>query len=147
MCAHRCAVCEAPANVIAVHSQTIQIPNCPAGWNSLWIGYSFAMHTGAGAEGGGQSLRFECSHHRFHSLSLLFTLHKFFCTLSFYLSLFLSLSFFASFTLRLSIILSQTLCLSHSFLLSISFALSFFIYLSLFFNLLVLSLFLFSQFI
>uniref|UniRef100_A0A183V3I4 Collagen IV NC1 domain-containing protein n=1 Tax=Toxocara canis TaxID=6265 RepID=A0A183V3I4_TOXCA len=52
----RCAVCEAPANVIAVHSQTIQIPNCPNGWNSLWIGYSFAMHTGAGAEGGGQSL-------------------------------------------------------------------------------------------
>lgn len=52
----RCAVCEAPANVIAVHSQTIQIPNCPAGWSSLWIGYSFAMHTGAGAEGGGQSL-------------------------------------------------------------------------------------------
>ena len=52
----RCSVCEAPANVIAVHSQSIQIPNCPAGWNSLWIGYSFAMHTGAGAEGGGQSL-------------------------------------------------------------------------------------------
>jgi integrin beta 8 len=52
----RCAVCEAPANVIAVHSQTTQIPNCPAGWSSLWIGYSFAMHTAAGAEGGGQSL-------------------------------------------------------------------------------------------
>lgn len=53
----RCSVCEAPANVLAVHSQSIQIPNCPAGWSSLWIGYSFAMHTGAGAEGGGQSLR------------------------------------------------------------------------------------------
>ena len=69
----RCSVCEAPANVIAVrcgfkpnlprtalfkvHSQSIQIPNCPSGWSSLWIGYSFAMHTGAGAEGGGQSLR------------------------------------------------------------------------------------------
>ena len=52
----RCSVCEAPSNVIAVHSQSIQIPNCPAGWSSLWIGYSFAMHTGAGAEGGGQSL-------------------------------------------------------------------------------------------
>ena len=52
----RCAVCEAPANVMAVHSQSIQIPNCPSGWSSLWIGYSFAMHTGAGAEGGGQSL-------------------------------------------------------------------------------------------
>jgi integrin beta 8 len=39
----RCSVCDAPANVIAVHSQTIQIPQCPRGWNSLWIGYSFAM--------------------------------------------------------------------------------------------------------
>lgn len=39
----RCAVCEAPAMVIAVHSQTIQIPPCPEGWSSLWIGYSFVM--------------------------------------------------------------------------------------------------------
>ena len=39
----RCAVCEAPAMVMAVHSQTIQIPQCPAGWSSLWIGYSFVM--------------------------------------------------------------------------------------------------------
>lgn len=39
----RCAVCEAPAVVIAVHSQTIQIPRCPQGWDSLWIGYSFMM--------------------------------------------------------------------------------------------------------
>jgi len=53
----RCSVCEAPSNVLAVHSQSIQIPNCPTGWSSLWIGYSFAMHTGAGAEGGGQALR------------------------------------------------------------------------------------------
>lgn len=53
----RCSVCEAPANTLAVHSQSIQIPNCPTGWSSLWIGYSFAMHTGAGAEGGGQALR------------------------------------------------------------------------------------------
>lgn len=29
--------------VIAVHSQTIQIPSCPPGWDSLWIGYSFMM--------------------------------------------------------------------------------------------------------
>lgn len=29
--------------VMAVHSQTIQIPQCPAGWSSLWIGYSFVM--------------------------------------------------------------------------------------------------------
>lgn len=39
----RCVVCEAPAMVIAVHSQTIQIPSCPPGWDSLWIGYSFMM--------------------------------------------------------------------------------------------------------
>ncbi|MGH0168040.1 UNVERIFIED_CONTAM: hypothetical protein FKN15_071097 [Acipenser sinensis] len=39
----RCSVCEAPAMVIAVHSQTIQIPSCPQGWSSLWIGYSFMM--------------------------------------------------------------------------------------------------------
>jgi integrin beta 8 len=29
--------------VIAVHSQTIMIPACPHGWDSLWIGYSFVM--------------------------------------------------------------------------------------------------------
>lgn len=29
--------------VMAVHSQTIQIPQCPSGWSSLWIGYSFVM--------------------------------------------------------------------------------------------------------
>lgn len=45
----RCSVCEAPAMVIAVHSQTIQIPQCPEGWSSLWIGYSFVMVRGPGA--------------------------------------------------------------------------------------------------
>lgn len=39
----RCTVCEAPANVIAVHSQSLSIPDCPADWTQLWIGYSFAM--------------------------------------------------------------------------------------------------------
>lgn len=43
MCVSRCSVCEAPAMVIAVHSQTIQIPSCPARWDPLWIGYSFMM--------------------------------------------------------------------------------------------------------
>uniref|UniRef100_A0A673ABL3 Collagen IV NC1 domain-containing protein n=1 Tax=Sphaeramia orbicularis TaxID=375764 RepID=A0A673ABL3_9TELE len=52
----RCAVCEVPAMVIAVHSQTIQIPSCPVNWDPLWIGYSFMMHTSAGAEGSGQAL-------------------------------------------------------------------------------------------
>lgn len=43
VCVDRCSVCEAPAMVIAVHSQTIMIPSCPHGWDSLWIGYSFVM--------------------------------------------------------------------------------------------------------
>ncbi|MPC23030.1 Collagen alpha-2(IV) chain [Portunus trituberculatus] len=51
-----CVVCEAPSNVIAVHSQSLSVPDCPQGWSSMWIGYSFVMHTAAGAEGGGQSL-------------------------------------------------------------------------------------------
>lgn len=52
----RCSVCEVPSQAIAVHSQDITIPQCPNGWRSLWIGYSFLMHTAAGPEGGGQSL-------------------------------------------------------------------------------------------
>lgn len=52
----RCSVCEAPSQAVAVHSQDLTIPSCPPGWRSLWIGYSFLMHTAAGAEGGGQSL-------------------------------------------------------------------------------------------
>ena len=28
---------------MAVHSQTTEIPKCPDGWGSLWLGYSFAM--------------------------------------------------------------------------------------------------------
>lgn len=52
----RCVVCETTANILAIHSQDMNIPDCPRGWESLWIGYSFAMHTGAGAEGGGQPL-------------------------------------------------------------------------------------------
>jgi len=42
----RCSVCEAPANVIAIHSQTIDIPKCPTGWLPLWQGFSFAMVRG-----------------------------------------------------------------------------------------------------
>lgn len=36
-------MCEAPSNVIAVHSQSLNVPECPDGWGSLWIGYSFVM--------------------------------------------------------------------------------------------------------
>ena len=39
----RCVVCETTANVMAVHSQDMNIPDCPRGWDSLWMGYSFAM--------------------------------------------------------------------------------------------------------
>lgn len=39
----RCVVCESPGPVIAVHSQSTSIPNCPTGWSSLWNGYSFLM--------------------------------------------------------------------------------------------------------
>ncbi len=49
-------MCEARANVLAIHSQTDEYPGCPYGWDALWRGFSFAMHTAAGAEGGGQSL-------------------------------------------------------------------------------------------
>ncbi|KAF2979232.1 hypothetical protein EK904_004257 [Melospiza melodia maxima] len=52
----RCAVCEAPAQAVALHSQDQSIPPCPPSWRSLWIGYSFLMHTGSGDQGGGQSL-------------------------------------------------------------------------------------------
>jgi len=52
----RCSVCEAPSRALAIHSQTTLDPTCPLGWNSLWLGYSFVMHTSSGAEGSGQSL-------------------------------------------------------------------------------------------
>ena len=52
----RCVVCEAPTKAIAIHSQAMDIPNCPQNWIELWTGYSFLMHTDAGAEGAGQSL-------------------------------------------------------------------------------------------
>jgi integrin beta 8 len=52
----RCVVCELETNVMAVHSQDMNVPQCPVNWEGLWIGYSFVMHTAAGAEGGGQSL-------------------------------------------------------------------------------------------
>lgn len=39
----RCIVCDVPSNAIAIHSQSSEVPECPRGWRSLWIGYSFAM--------------------------------------------------------------------------------------------------------
>lgn len=52
----RCSVCETSSNLIPVHSQTNEIPDCPSGWRSLWTGYSFFMQSGAGAEGSNQPL-------------------------------------------------------------------------------------------
>ena len=28
---------------MAVHSQSLNVPFCPDGWQELWIGYTFAM--------------------------------------------------------------------------------------------------------
>lgn len=39
----RCAVCEAPTQLMAMHSQSLEVPNCPAGWTGVWTGYSFVM--------------------------------------------------------------------------------------------------------
>ena len=36
-------MCETKANVLAVHSQDMNVPECPRNWEGLWIGYSFAM--------------------------------------------------------------------------------------------------------
>ncbi len=36
-------VCEVDTNVLAVHSQDMNVPDCPNNWDSLWIGYSFLM--------------------------------------------------------------------------------------------------------
>ncbi|KAI8516795.1 type IV collagen [Branchiostoma belcheri] len=54
----RCVVCEVPSTVMAFHSQSSDIPDCPLPtrdhrWESLWEGFSFFMHTAAG-EGSGQ---------------------------------------------------------------------------------------------
>lgn len=39
----KCSVCESTAHVIAVHSQSVDLPDCPIGWSPLWHGFSFAM--------------------------------------------------------------------------------------------------------
>jgi len=52
----KCAVCETPSKVIAIHSQSMNVPECPENWDFMWEGYSFLMHTDAGADGSGQNL-------------------------------------------------------------------------------------------
>lgn len=39
----RCSVCETRTKIIAIHSQSMSIPDCPSGWQELWIGYSYLM--------------------------------------------------------------------------------------------------------
>merc|ERR1712004_325290 len=51
-----CSVCEAKSTTFAVHSQTNEVPACPNGYRSLWLGYSFLQHNSDGADGGGQDL-------------------------------------------------------------------------------------------
>ena len=29
--------------IMAIHSQSLTVPQCPRGWKDMWIGYSFAM--------------------------------------------------------------------------------------------------------
>lgn len=41
----RCAVCETTTRLIALHSQSMEIPDCPQGWEESWIGYSYYMQT------------------------------------------------------------------------------------------------------
>jgi len=39
----KCSVCESPTRLIAVHSQSMDVPKCPPNWREMWIGYSFVM--------------------------------------------------------------------------------------------------------
>lgn len=41
----RCSVCESSTRLIALHSQSMDIPDCPGGWEEAWVGYSYYMHT------------------------------------------------------------------------------------------------------
>ena len=39
----RCVVCQAPAPLLTLHSQTSKPEPCPQGWDQVWQGYSFLM--------------------------------------------------------------------------------------------------------
>lgn len=41
----RCAVCDSSTRLIALHSQSMDIPDCPQGWEEAWVGYSYYMQT------------------------------------------------------------------------------------------------------
>jgi integrin beta 8 len=52
----RCSVCEKPAPILVRHSFTTSAPGCPAGWNKLWDGYSYAGGFLSTGYGSGQTL-------------------------------------------------------------------------------------------
>lgn len=52
----RCSVCETSTRIIAIHSQTMSIPDCPGGWEEMWTGYSYFMSTTDNSGGFGQNL-------------------------------------------------------------------------------------------
>lgn len=39
----RCSVCESRTRLIAIHSQTMDLPSCPNTWAEVWAGYSYLM--------------------------------------------------------------------------------------------------------
>jgi len=39
----RCSVCQAPAPIMTIHSQSSTTPSCPHHWRELWSGFSFIM--------------------------------------------------------------------------------------------------------
>lgn len=39
----RCVACDVPSAVVAVHSQSTEVPKCPDGWDDLWFGYSYLV--------------------------------------------------------------------------------------------------------
>jgi collagen type IV alpha len=52
----RCAVCESTTKLIALHSQSMEIPQCPNTWEEAWIGYSYYMQTSDASGNSHQSL-------------------------------------------------------------------------------------------
>ena len=52
----RCSVCSGSQYIMARHSYSNELPDCPSNWESLWEGYSYVMVTGGGGIGGGQDL-------------------------------------------------------------------------------------------
>lgn len=37
----RCSVCEVEGSVLTRHSMTTVLPECPEGWESMWVGFSY----------------------------------------------------------------------------------------------------------